>query len=373
MKTYSTDVTSLINLNLNQRIITNDNIQYRVFHYDKELLSYNNTRLRDYRHVTFTYPENNVISFASPQTSSYSKFKQSNPNFNNLIVNEYIEGDNICLFYDYRICKWKLTTINSHNENSNNDTIVTRFISSLGYVDIAHINDMMCINELYKNCCFLFVIKHNDATNISTSYLVSVYRMCNQYVEFIPSSTYENWDTLKEYNGIICFPIRYDMNNYEDTERLLLSFTSETSGVMLTDSATGDTCKLLSFYYSTKTKLHNINSIVIFRYLCLRRINGVHKYLSQSTKDKNNFYRIRDVYEELINMLYNAYMETYVRKNNLRLCEKYFTFIRKIHQDVYISSFAKQKKQCVTRKEVVNYLNSLHPKEVLSIMIGNEN
>jgi hypothetical protein len=47
--------------------------------------------------------------------------------------------------------------------------------------------------------------------------------------------------------------------------------------------------------------------------------------------------------------------------------------LAEINQDVYISSFAKQKKQCVTRKEVVNYLNSLHPKEVLSIMIGNEN
>ena len=368
MKVYSTDIDTMFKLNLNHYIIQNDNMQYIIFQYDKELLCYNNTALRDYKHVIIAYPEKKVLGFAPPQTNTYSSFKKTNANFNNLTVNDYIDGTNICLIYDYRICKWKITIINTSSSNNANTITVNRFISSMGYVDITDINDMSFTKELYKDCCFVFVINHDDRTHFSKSYLVSVYRTCNNFVEFIPSSVYENWDLFKHYSGLVCFPKQYDITSYDELENELLTISHKSHGFMITNYETGETCKQLSFQYSSKQTLQNINSIQIYRYLCLRRINSVDKYLLQSKKDKNIFYRIRDIYEGLITLLHTAYIYYYVKKYNIHLCEKYFVFINKIHHEVYLPSLNGKLKKIITRKEIKHYLCSLHPKQVLKLI-----
>lgn len=373
MKLYSTDIDTMFKLNLNHNIFQNNNMQYIVFQYDKELLCYNNEIIRNYKHVTIAYPEKNVLGFAPPHCNIYSSFKKTNTHFNNLTVNDYIDGTNICLFYDYRICKWKITIINTASDNYASDNYasdinVNRFISSLGYVDISDINDMLFIKELYKNCCFVFVINHNNITNISKSYLVSVYRTCNRYVEFIPATIYENWDLFTDYSGVVLFPKQYDITSYDELEYQLCNISDKSNGFMITNYVTGESCKLVSFQYSSKQTLQNINPVQIYRYLCLQRIDSVYKYLLQSKKDKNTFFRIRDIYEGLITLLHKAYIYQYVKKYNIDFCEKYFVFIYKIHHDIYLPSLKGNLKKIITRKEIKKYLNSLHPKEVFSLM-----
>jgi len=186
----------------------------------------------------------------------------------------------------------------------------------------------------------------------------------NNIVKYIPNTEYENWSIIREIEGIIHFPKKYDITDYDDIDTLSV----ENDGFVLKDMYTGVISKILNPNTIIKRKMSTINPYYTFEYLCLRRINKVFEYNQIYQKTKNIRYDIHNEYERLVTILQQYYMNIHVLKKNNMIHSKYNQYVRLLHTRVYIPSIKKGNKIKITRNCVKEFLNMLNPSELLYLL-----
>lgn len=349
---------------------------YYILRYNKLGMCFNDYKNMIYRSVVFSYPEKRVLSFSPIKSIPVSTFMQKYPEVDdNLIVNEYIDGIMINLFYDDRIKKWKIATKGRIGGNyglyntGNNETIYDMFLDALRANKDESLNKLQLLTVLPKCLSYTFILQYPKAIiamNIETPkiYLVSVFIINSQQnqAEYVPSIFYEKWPEFHNVQGIINFPKRFNVSTYGE-----ILNTDIIAGFIITNIETGEHCRILSKTYESLKKTIRIDATVEYQYFCIRRIGKIKEFLLQFPRYKKDFFNIQNEYEIFISNVHHEYCNYYIYKTSEHVDAKYFTHIYKIHHTIYLPSIKTTTKK-IYKKTVREYFDKMEPRELLFIM-----
>jgi hypothetical protein len=355
---------------------------YVILNYDKNFMSFDDTITGLYRSVIFSFPSKKIVCFSPPKSIPYSIFLANNPTINDdIYINEAIEGTSINLFYDKNISKWNISTKSSiggkywfygkkNKDNQKQYTFLEMFLDALREPINKDLNDVAILEYLPKDYCYNFVMQHSSnsiifTVNKSTLYLIGVYLIDNNDVEFIPQIEYQEWNIFRHDNGVIQFPKSYTVSNYSDIDPYLMI-----KGYMITNMQTGDRTKLINKRYEDIKSLIRIKPSVQYQFLCMNNLGKekINEYLALFPRFKKEFYFLRNLYNEFITGVFKSYLSRYIYKEDIPVLAKYESHIYKIYHNVYLPRLDKHTITKIRYKNIVDYFNKMEPREMFYIL-----
>lgn len=352
---------------------------------DKYLVSYNKTKsnVKDNidtvgLHRSLIFLNGNLVCFSPPKSLSFENFCDKYPNIseNNIIIEEFVEGTMINVFYNNISHSWEISTKNNIGATNN---IYKNSIYSFGdlFYDTCNFLGFNLENALDKKYCYSFVMKnpYNPMVEIVTHpqlYLIEVYEIehCSEsniiiHVKNrneIAEQLYINWDIkipfnfrYKSYEDICFMKLFSSMNSYHIRKHIAM-------GYVIKNATTNERTKLRNPEYEYLHKLKGNQYDFFYHYLLLRQSNKVKKYLQYFVENSTlvNFYR--NLVHTFTNNLYFQYHSVHIAKisklSDVPYC--YRQLVYKIH-GLYISQKNINPSFKITRKDVIDYVNSLHP------------
>lgn len=361
---------------------------YYVLNYDKLGMCFNDEKNGAYRSVVFSNPENKLLAFSPVMSIPTFVFTEKYPIIDyDILVQEYIEGVMINLFYDYRVKKWVIATkgaIGGKYSYGNKcldkrDTFYEMFMDALHANKSETLNNIAMLDLFPKSLSYTFVLQHpKNIISLPVSspkvVLVSVYLINSEknQAEFIPTLFYEKWPEFKNLAGIIEFPKQYEFHDYKDV--IKQNIDSDFAGYMITNVRTGERCRIKSYKYDIMKRMTRIDNILHYRYFCIRRIGKLKEYIKLFPNYKKTFYLIEEEYDIMITKIHDLYCEVYIYKTKDpdTLDIKEFTHIYKLHHNVYLPSINGSGLRKVYKKTVRKYFDEMEPRELLYIMSENK-
>jgi len=350
------------------------------------MICFDDTKNSKYKSVILSYPEKDVLCFSPPKSCKFEDFIEKYPEINNtILMNEFIEGIMINLFYDYKISKWLIST---RTKICGKNRITSHFLESLSANTGDELNDLPFIKILPMSYCYSFVLSNIESRPIS--HLVSVYKIYfDNTIKFILPTEYEEWKIFENVVGLIQFPKRIeDYDTYESLNNYYNNIHNncQSKGCVITNLKTGERTKIINIEYYKKKESQKIDNNLLYQYLCYRRINMISKNYSNLHKNqedtissfwindipyyKNKFLKIHEKMENFIRNIHSSYLEFYVYKTRSQkdISEKFMKYIFKIHYTIYIPSLRTKKKVCITKNVIHDFFNNIEPTEMLYII-----
>lgn len=362
---------------------TKNNQHYKIISYDSAYL--NNEHILTYgifRSVVIN-STNDVVSFFPPKKMNFTYFHKRNPDFNqsNIVVQEFVEGVGVNLFWDPTIGLtggWEISSLDDvgcHILYSVEDNKSLRDI----FMDIIQLKNVD-IDLLEKRFCYHFIIQHNVFGLIKPQdhpelYLINIFEIVNTCDHSVNVFTVEHSGMKENPNFThVKFPKVYDFTSYMQLNDDFTSIPYTTMGLQFTDK-NGRQCKLINpnYEYVKYIKDSNMFDIDIFRhqyiYLCLRKEQGkVVDYLTNHYLSRKHFLFFKKHLYLFTQTLYLNYIYCYVKKE-LKLCrysDMYQLHLKLIHQ-IYINEL-KPIKENIKKKTVIDYVNTLSPEMLMYLL-----
>ena len=352
---------------------------------DKYLVSYNKSKssVKDNisttgLHRSLIFLNGNLVCFSPPKSLQFNDFCNKYPNLsdNNILVEEFIEGTMINVYYNNISNSWEIATKN--NIGATNSFHKNSFYSfgSMFYDTCKYIG--FDLNSgLNKQYCYSFVMKHphNLMIEIVTHpslYLIDVYEIKNisdtnvliqvkNRNEIFEGLTIQ-WD--------IKIPIKIQINKYEDLCFLKLFQTNDsyyirkciTMGYVIKNLSTDERTKIRNDEYEYLHNLKGNQQDFFYQYLTLRQSGQVKEYLRYFPENYSSLISYRDTLHNFTQNVYLYYYMIHVMRNttlaNIPHCYK--NFVYKLH-GLYISEKMNEPSFKVSKKYVIDYINKLHP------------
>lgn len=355
---------------------------YVIVNYDKKYVCYNDENVRKYRSVVFSFPERKLLCFSPVKSMSDDSFlkKYNNGVKDNLYINEFIEGFMVNLFYDKNMRSWEIATkthiggdnsvyCSGYHKKHLKTSVYKLFCKLLGYDDTPNINHAGFLEYFSKEHCYSFVLRSKDINHFEKDtekqlFLVSVYKIHDNFAEYIPPFEYENWEMFQQLNGLIHFPKGYTKEItrgsclYDIKQEIR---ESNKVGYMITDTMNGLRTKILSSAYYLSKKLHPLYPIAVYKTLCLNKINKTGLYKACFKYEKPHITLTNNLFQNFTDYLHTYYLENYVYKRRLYMPLKASMLLERIHKDLYISKLRKTQITKVTRRDIEEYLCRMDP------------
>ena len=384
-------VTGSNNPNVNETLYKCNNLQYKIFNYDKETLCNNASETSKlHRSVVFSSPENELLSFSPQKTVIKEDFiTKYDITGNDIYINEYIDGTLIHLFYDNRIKQWEISTksaiggnykLYNYSKIKTHKTVMEMFIDAItrnNYSKTNNINNNNTINQFFKNYCYTFVLLHPDNPIIfpitqPKIYLTNVFDVTpkNNRVINIPPYIYQQWDIFQ--NTCVLFPNTKQFDHWDalNPDRLIhLTENEDNCGYMVTHIPTGQRCKFYNAKYKELLRLKTVKSQFLLQYICLRRANLLNEYLIQYPGQRKRFRLFKDLFQSFVNNLHTGYLMKYVWKTQQNIDNKFSKYIDEIHHEIFIPNINSNIK--ITKKTVYDFLMKKHPGELIHSLFSN--
>ena len=362
---------------INVNKYSKNNFCYNIWNYDKKVLCFDeNKSVLNCRSLIKSYPENRILSFSHGKSTSISTFCEKYEYNENIILNEYIDGTLIHLFYDDRINKWEIATKNSigghfklYNKRENvksNKTVKEMFLQTLtcdmSCYDLNSTKVTNIIQNFPKKNCYQFVLLHPENPIIfpierPKLYLVSVFEIITKN-EIRVCYPYEHWDCFQ--NSTLCFPRTKKIKSWDEIKANqfeLFNKEEELVGYHALHVPSGDRCIFFNPVYKDLLRYKTLNPRELYHYLTIRKLNSVKDFLHYFPKFRNKFSLFKDHLNQYIENLHNAYLAKYVFKKPIEN-SKYSHYVDLVHREIYIPSINKNKKEKITRKTIHNYIMS---------------
>lgn len=309
-----------------------------------------------------------VVCFAPQKSISCDDFMHKYPNMEDCIVEEYLEGTMINVFYDAVSCSWQIATRNTVGAD------VTFFIGSKKtfkdmFIEARDLSGLD-LNSLNPYYCYSFVLQHPENRIVipfktPRLYLVGIYEIIQTDIKIVIKekdlhdiATNCLWD-----NTLILFPERYKCTTYND---LINKFGSPNTpydimGTVIKNTVTGERTKIRNPIYEEVRQLRGNQPKLQYQYLCLRNSGKIPEFLKYYPEKKNDFSMYRDQVHMFTLTLHNNYVMCYVHKEKplSDFSPQYKTHMFKLHT-LFISELRIQKLY-VSTTVVMNYVNNLHP------------
>lgn len=308
-------------------------------------------------------------------------------------VQEFVEGTMINVYFANN--EWQIATRTLigakgyyfHNNNSKIEQLNKEETTKPKMFRTMFLEAMNAVNlefeHLNKDYCYSFVMQHPDNRIVipivkTDLYLTNVYHVySNDYkVQVI------NIDEIKQQfekldNVSVKFPKKFETK--EDIMKMFKSLY-KTKLLCVDDNVLPYTFQGIVFYINgLRFKLRNNEYEYVrrlkgnqpkeqFNYFMLRQTNKVHEYLKYYPEQRSVFNTYRQQLHDITSKLYNTYVNCFILKK--------FTFssiskhiqphIFQLHK-MYLDSLT-NKKQSVNYTTVINYVNNLHPKQMMHLV-----
>ena len=380
------------------------NISYSIVNYIN--LNHNDSFYYPYRSLIIAVPENQVLVFSPQKSISFQQFSRNNPYLHNdIVINEWIEGVMINLFFDKRRESWEISTKYSIGGNyaynpqnalsttcfntkgtsaiSSTKTYYQMFLEALLENTTKKLNDIVIFNDFPKDFCYSFVLQHPDIHIVLNNlkprlYLVSIFEIdvaqgldVTNTITYISPNVYEKWDIFDNIEGIIHFPKRYDLEfdcYMEIVEKMTdLRTNMNIVGVVLTNVNTGERTKVENKTYEKISSCVKFSPVNQYQYLCLYKVKKVDEFLVKYPYYKNTFEKYELEYTHFITNLHNLYFKVFIDKS-LRKCDiskKYASHIHKLHYEIYIPMLATGEIKKINKTVIREYFGNYEPHQQL--------
>jgi hypothetical protein len=377
------------------KICVSSKATYKIYNYDKMILSVLDDVHSKYRSVIFSYPENILFSFSPPKSIEYFDFMKKYPKINDpIVITEKIEGIAVNLFYDMRIHSWEISTKTSiggnywyfaNNTNNTNihyckkpSTFYDMFLDALIQPRNTPLNNIAWISQLPKNCSYSFVLQHPENQIVipiksPKLWMVAVYEIGDHYAIQIPSVEYKHWPSIVGIVGVVTFPKELKVDNYVDLLKYISKYTNHpfrmNKGIHLWNERTGDRTVLKNPVYADLIELRRISPIVQYEYFCMKRIGTLEEYIELCPYAKKMVNTMEHMYTDFIKTMHKCYLNVYVFKTESidTICDQFRPYIENIHKHEYLPSIRTREPVKVTKLFIREYLDKMEPREQLFI------
>lgn len=261
--------------------------------------------------------DNKCIMFSPPKSMPVSTF-MTKYSFNECIVEEFIEGTMINLFWDPIVLKWEIATKSVFGAK-------TKF-----YQDKKMFSDMfyeclnaskLDINKLDKNITWSFVMQHpdNKIVNVISSpnlFLVECFKIsdCGKIIEKVFNFKSKYLNVFK--NTTIQFVDENKYTEYKSYADFAYLFTENeyiSAGVVI-KSPTGERCKILNPFYEYVHKLHGNASNKLYRYIELIITKKIEEYLIYYPEDTELFKYYYTFFTNTKKEILKMYIDCFIKK-----------------------------------------------------------
>lgn len=350
---------------------------------------------------------NHVVSYAIPRSIEYDLFNQEN-NVQDCIIEEFVEGTMITLFYDETCDElfvpqlseiisekqdenmgWNISTRGSIGAKNSfyksNDVVSTKSFSQL-FIDCAKETNLE-LSKLDKKHCYNFVIKHIENRVVNSIkknrlYLISVYKIENENNIAKIEKVNEPLTLFPSFqNTTICTPTIFEHDDIFDWDDMTKRLTFDNSPVNVFNYNL-QTQSILMGYVIKNIKTGKHTKIRNPVYFYMRELRGnqpklEHHYLSLR-KDKRiqEFLHVFPEYQETFNMFYkkitqftNELNQNYIELNITKKREfNDVDYELKNHVNAIHYKYRKElrdKGLTIQKDDVVQYVNNLHPSKLM--------
>lgn len=352
---------------------SSNNQKYKIIRYDKNMLCSEHISSYGLCRSVIVNADNQVVSFSPPKSvNSYDFVKNYGNKNESVVAQEFVEGTMINVFWDPKIGLtggWEIAT-------RNNVGATTTFFKKTGaktfrtmFLEAAKENNLF-IESLNKTFCYSFVLQHPENRIVvpffkPQLYLVAVYQILNtapDNITVFPVSM----DVVKEFSWSstsIRFPEVYNYNSVDELVEKYASMNTPYNvlGVVLYNTETGERTKFRNPVYEQVRSLRGNQPKLQYQYLCLRKDGKVSDYLSFYPEHRSEFSKFRDQVHDFTGTLYKNYISCYINKERplKEFSDQFRTHMFMLHQH-YLTEL-KDKKEHVSSKVVINYVNDMHP------------
>jgi len=302
-----------------------------------------------------------ILAFTPPKSLRIKDFERTYL-AEECTAEEFIEGTMITLFFDKNLGDWDIATRGSVGANmtfytkgkfQKEHTFRYMFLQVCNAVNL----DFDMLNKEY---CYIFVFQHPKNRIVvpfgeMNLYLVRVYKINNYSIEDIPRECI--LANLKDTT--VKLPKMISFDSYENlyTEYGSVNTDYKIVGVMIYHE--GIRTKIRNPNYEDVRKLRGNQPKLQYRYLELRQMGLIKKYLSYFSHDSDAFSLYRDQIHRFTVGLFSNYISCFIKKTKQL---KHYPFQYKNHMynlhQMYINEL-REKGQFINFEVTKNYINTL--------------
>lgn len=366
------NITSLDILNKHTSYSSINQQSYKVIRYNKKLLTKNHIPTYGLCRSLIFNKNNNLVSFSPPKSIPSEDFINNYKVVDeNIIVEEFIEGTMINVFWDPDIQTWEFSTRNTVGAetkffiDTTSKTFRDMFNEALEYSNLK-------LEDLTTELCYSFVLQHPENRIVipfikPQLYLVGVYSIFHEKTFNLFRVHTCNMQELKQSfiwkTTTIKFPDIIMVGSYSDLIDKYASMNTpyHKMGLVIHNVKTGERCKIRNPVYEQVRQLKGNQPKLQYRYLVLRQQNLVNEYLTYYPETHKKFSQFRNQLHLFTRTLLSNYISCYVKKEKplMEYSEQYRTHMFHLHHK-FLNEL-REKKLFINLTEVINYVNTLHP------------
>jgi hypothetical protein len=369
-------------LNLKYNVWKHKNgVTYHILKYDKDWLVRESVKSIGLLRSLIFKDDGTVVCFAPPKSLHTDDLKIDADAVTDMeyVVENFIEGTMINVFYETETNSWEIATRSSVGgemcffmENGYKEENTFKYM----FNEVCHAVGLN-LNDLNKSYVYSFVMQHprNRIVKIikeMSLYLVDTYRIVdNKTIHIVPMD--KDIEELGLINSRVYLVTRVPLKNEEDLNRCKEDLASmntpyDTVGIVIKNKM-GDRYKFRNPTYEHVRQLRGNQPKLQFQYLSLRQSGKVGEYLLYYNEHKKAFNNFRNMIHAYTNELMSNYIRCYIKKEKelKEFPEKYRTHMYKLHHEIYLKTLMPEKKY-VNKDVVIKYFNELHPAKQMFVM-----
>ncbi len=382
------------------RKIDNNKDGYYMICYNKDELKKNDptysSNLSKCRSMIFN-KHNDCVCFSPMKSMTLDSFENMYQfGHSNVVVEEFVEGTMINLFYDKEnksgpIMGWDIATktkVGGYNSFYSYGTPVNKNFKQMFYETVEQTG--LNIEKLNKNYCYSFVMQHMENRIVSdyqfnNLILVEAYEITNEDSSLNEESNHsvyiKHFDvyTLQEmFNDTsVRLPERFNLTKYDSYKNIFEHFSSKhddisykrtimntpidvvIKGIVIKNIITGERTKSRNDTYEFLAKLRGNQSKLEYHYLTLRKEKNMELFLHVYPEFENDFLKFRDKVHNFTQALFYNYYRCF-KQHSVKLNELPYelrSHLYEIHGD-YIKNIRGTGKT-VQFENIKNYVNEL--------------
>jgi hypothetical protein len=379
-----------LNGNATSEFISCNKEKFNIKNFSKEnkstyLISYNksNSKVNDdnsntiglYRSTIFL--NDDLVCFSPPKALSFNHFYKKYPNLDDsIIIEEFVEGTMINVYYDNISKTWEIATKNNVGATNH---FYKNSITSFGnlFYKTALFANFNLDEHLDKRFCYSFVMKHplNQIVGIinhPSLYLIEIY----QIVKLNDTEFKINIVTDSEVSQCltskcnILLPKKYNFNTYSDVDFPYLFDIDDAHyirsyikmGYVFKNKITGERCKLRNQEYEYLHQLVGNQPDFFYHYMQLRQSGNMKSFLKYFPEYTDMANECRGRIHSYTENLWAYYFEVKIVKS-IKLSDVHYAYkphVYKIHGQ-YMEGKVQNPYFKVDKKYIMNYVNNLHP------------
>tara|TARA_B100001093_G_scaffold518794_1_gene604991 strand:+ start:1732 stop:2988 length:1257 start_codon:yes stop_codon:yes gene_type:complete len=399
-----------MNINMDLNILStfdSDDYQNKQYTYNNNIyniIKYNKDKLKDYekndiekfkvlsKYRSVIVRDNKVVVYSPGKSIDYENFKTSN-NTSDVILEDFIDGTMINVFYDNINNTWEIATkstvggniiffndiknysyfnTSDYKEKFEKTTFRSMFFECCEFINLN-------LESLNKSYCYSFVMQHpfnRIVTPVITPclFLINIYCIDNKNypnisINHIDINQYINTIPYPFLNTAIKIPNKYELDSYENLELHYKNIKTHYTcvGTMIYNKS-GDRTKIRNPNYEEVRKLRGNHPKLQYNYLMLKKENKVVEFLHYYPECRIIFNKFKILIYNYTNELFLNYISCFIRKEKpLKEYEfQYKVHLYNIHKK-YITELRESNK-IVDKKVIIDYVNSLHPAQQMFVI-----